>query len=377
MFTKKQKTIYLDYAATTPVRREVFDVMKPWLDGTSFGNPSAIHERGKYAKKIVATSRKEVKSIIGAHASSNLIFTSGGTESNTMAIMGVIKQHRSGTIITTQIEHPSITYLLESLPDSFNVISLSVNSQGVVSLKELEDALLNENNIVLASIMMVNNEIGSIQPISKISKAIKNSNKDIHVHTDASQAPLYLSCNVQSLNVDSMSLCGQKIYGPQGSGALYVKKGVTIEPLFIGGSQEYGLRAGTEPVHQIVGFTKALELAHLDRESYGKKMFELKNYFLSKSYIFKGELNGSDDSLPLAINISFLNSKKSSEEIVSYLNIKDIHVSSKSACMGSKEKDSYVIDALNLDRKNSIRFSFGMYTTRQDIDTVISVLKRL
>ena len=305
MFSKKKKSIYLDYAAQTPVGGEVFAVMKPWLDGTNFGNASAIHDRGKFAKRALEESRDAVRLALGAENNSQVVFTSGGTESNTMAICGVLSQYKEGVIITSSIEHPSVRELINSHKDIFSIITIPVTQKGIYDMEALKSAI-EEHKPIMVSLMMVNNEIGTVQPIAEVSKLIKKYSPETILHTDASQTPLYETCNVQSLGVDLMTLCGQKIYGPQGSGALYIRPGVEITPLFVVGSQESGMRAGTEPIHQIIGFTHALRLAVQNRVDYKKDMTELQTYFLNSLDGIEHVVHAKGHGLPLATNISFL-----------------------------------------------------------------------
>jgi len=376
MFSKKKQSIYLDYAAQTPTKPEIYEVMKPWLDGTYFGNASAIHERGVFAKKVLHEARASVKLALGVANASSVVFTSGGTESNTMAIKGALANKEEGVILASSIEHPSVKKLLEEYQDIFTLKEIPITQEGVVDLVAFEE-VLKEHSPILVSLMMVNNEIGTVQPVGTVSKLLKEHSSETIFHVDASQAPLYQACSVQSLGIDLMTLCGQKIYGPQGSGALYIKEGINIAPLFFGGSQEKGLRAGTEPMHQIVGFVEALSLAVKNRKAYVSKMDELKDYFLDQLQGVKHVVNGEKYGLPLAVSITFSDTDKTSEEIVSFLNVHGIQVSSKAACMGSQNQDSYVIDALGGIAKNAIRFSLGEGVTKKDLDYVITILKKL
>jgi len=377
---KKEKEIFLDYASITPISKESFLAMKPWLDGSEFGNPSSVYDKGKHTKRALAEFRKSVQQTVNAKNEDSIVFTSGGTESNTLAIQGFLKKNPEATIVTSPIEHPSVRSILQKHEETKKgrVIELDVDGQGVIFLDQVKE-ILSQNLVDLITIMTVNNVMGAVQPISEIAQVIKKNSPHTVFHTDASQAPLYLSVDVQRLGVDMMSLCGQKIYGPQGSGCLYIKERVEIEPLFIGGKQEFQMRAGTEPMHQIAGFTKALSMAQENKKMYGEKMYMLRDYFKESlengGVIFKH--NGGKESLPLATNISFPKTQKDSEEIISFLNVHNIFVSSHSACMGSIQNDPHVIVALGATPpNNSIRFSFGSQTTKKDIDTVVSVIKR-
>jgi len=344
MFNGKKKEIYLDYAAVTPISPEVSKEMSPWLDGTHFGNPSSIHTRGRYARSVLDECISSIKNLLEAPKNSHVIFTSGGTESNTHALQAI---KNGDTVLTTKIEHSSVRELLLN-KEGVEVLYIPLTTTGKVDFDVLE-AILSENKVDFASIMMVNNETGHVLPIKKITKVLRENNSDIIIHTDASQAPLYLSLDVKSLGVNLLTLCGQKIYGPQGSGILWISKDLRVDPVFGGGKQQERHRAGTEPMHQIVGITKALEFAHANRENYSEKMFSLQSFFL-------------------ACNISFTESWSTSERLVSLLNVNDIYVSSKSACMGSVQGDSHVLDGLGIKAENAVRFSFGSGTTKDDIE---------
>ena len=332
MFKKKLRRIYLDYAAATPVRKEVKKVMNRFWD-IDFGNAGAIHKEGTVAKKAISQSRKKIAEIIKAKPD-EMIFNSGGTEANNLAIFGVLNKlnedacllDRQGVkfqdmhLITTVFEHPSILQCFKYLEKKGAVIDyLNINQEGIIDLKQLKKVLTTKT--VLISIMFVNNEIGTIQPIFKISKIIKNFKKKQAqlttclpagrfpvFHSDAAQALLFLPIDVQKLNVDMMSFDAQKIYGPKGVGALYIKKGVEINPLIKGGNQEKGLRPGTENVPLIVGFAKALELASREKEDENQRLTKLRNYFIEEilKKIPRTEINGSlENRLPNNINIFF------------------------------------------------------------------------
>jgi len=369
MFKKKNTPIYFDFAASTPISESAFDAMKPWLDGTHFGNASSIHARGKKAREVVEKSRQVIKDAIGATRESKLVFTSGGTESNVLAITGSIS--REDTVLVSQIEHSSIFGLVEN---GISCKTIHVKTNGVIDLDDLRKKLLEHKPKVL-SIMLVNNELGTVQPIKKIVEITRELSPKTLIHTDASQAFSYMSCNVEALGVDMMSLCSQKMYGPQGIGALYLADTVAVNPLFPG-AQEYGIRGGTEPVALITGFTQAVVQSVKKRTEY------IKNMSAHKRYLIDG-LNSSDinyvlhgrDTLARACSMSFPDCDLDSEALVSFLNTKKIYVSSKSACMGSSEHDSHVQLAIGNVEKNTIRLSFGITTTKKEVDRFITVIK--
>ena len=387
MFKKKLKRIYLDYAAATPVRKEVKKSMDRFWD-IDFGNAGAIHKEGAIAKKAISQSREKIAKIINARPD-EIIFNSGGTEANNSAIFGVINRlNNNGMrfkdmhLVTTVFEHPSILECFKYLEKrGAKVDYLNIDREGIIDLQQLKEIITTKT--VLISIMFINNEIGTIQPISEIAKIIKNFKKkqsqsvELPVfHSDSAQALLFLSINTQKLNVDMMSFDAQKIYGPKGVGALYIKKGIEINPLIIGGSQEGGLRPGTENTPLIVGFAKALELAEQEKSSESERLIKLRDYFIKEvlEKIPGTQLNGSlKNRLPSNVNISFPNTNN--EFLVIQLDEKGIACSTKSACLGGRS--SYVIKSLtgNNDQANSsVRFTFGRSTTKKDIDYVVKSL---
>ncbi len=394
MFSKKQKRIYMDYAAATPVRKEVVDAMLPYFS-EDFGNPGAIHQEGVIAKNAVQNSRKKIADVMKC-SDDEVIFTSSGTESNSLAVFGVIDrlledgaEIKDLHLITTVMEHPSILDLFKKYEKKgAQVDYLKIDEEGIVDLKHFREIL--KPNTVLVSVMYANNEIGTIQPISKIAHIIRDhrknqkNNLDIRClsgefpvfHTDASQAPLYLSLDVNSLGVDMLTVDGQKIYGPKGIGVLYKKRDVKINPLLIGGNQEMSYRAGTENVPLIVALGKAMELADKDREKESERLVELRDYFIDKilEEIEGSVLNGSrKERLPNNVNVSISNTD--SEFMIIKLDNKGIACASKSACMGAKSKESYVIDALCRGGVgSSLRFTMGRMTEKKDIDFVVKSL---
>lgn len=384
--SKKQKRIFLDHAATTPARKEVVDAMKPyWSD--KFGNPGTIHQHGMDARKALTDSRKKISQILKSHTD-EVIFTASGTESNSLAIFGVLDRlEESGEdlskfhIITTIIEHPSILRWFEKYErKGLQVSYIGITEEGIIDLKQLREEL--KPNTIFVSVMYVNNEIGTIQPIKKISHILRDYKKDseekIIFHADASQAPLYMNLDIHSLGVDMLTIDGQKIYGPKGVGVLFKKREVELNSLLLGGGQEMGLRAGTENVPLIVGLAKALELADKNRKKESDRLIKIRDHFIDRvlSEIDGSVLNGSREKrLPNSVNISIPNID--TEFMIIQLDNKGIACSSKSACMGSKAKDSYVVEALGHGISNSLRFTLGKSTEKKDIDYVVDTLKEL
>jgi cysteine desulfurase len=388
--SKKEKRIFLDNATTTPVRDEVLKAMQPYWN-EKFGNPGTIHSFGIEARHALEDSRKKIAGILKCH-SDEIIFTASGTESNSLAVFGVLdrleeqgKDLSQFHIITTVMEHPSILHWFEKYEKKgVQVSKIGINEEGIVDLKQLRETL--QPNTILVSIMYVNNEIGTIQPITKISHIIRDYSQKVGgatlnkiiFHTDASQAPLYMNLDVNSLGVDMLTIDGQKIYGPKGVGVLFRKGGIELNPLLAGGSQEMGLRAGTENIPLIVGLAKALELAEEDKTKEIDRLTKIRNHFIDRVLVeIEGsQLNGSREKrLPNSVNISIPNID--SEFMIIKLDNKGIACSSKSACMGKVKKDSYVVEALGNKIGNSLRFTLGRDTTMKDINFVVDTLKVL
>lgn len=385
-----KKRIYLDYAAATPLREEVKKVMERFW-AIDFGNAGAIHTEGVIAKRALTESRKKITNLINAQPE-ELIFTSGGTEANSLAILGFLNklkdtgwETKEMHLITTVFEHPSVLQCFKYFEQQgAQVDYLNIDKEGIIDLNQLKKIITEKT--VLISIMFVNNEIGTIQPLSEVTKIIQNFKKKKNFssvfpvfHSDAAQALLYLPINIQKLKIDLISFDAQKIYGPKGVGALYIKKGIEISPLIMGGSQEKGLRPGTENIPFIVGFAKALELAEQEKDTETKRLTKLRNYFIKEviNKIPGTILNGSlEKRLPNNVNISFPN--KDNEFLVIQLDQKGVACSTKSAC--SQEKNSYVIQSLagETERtKSAVRFTLGKTTTKKEIDLVIKNLREI
>lgn len=388
-----KKRIYLDYAASTPVDIRVKEAMDPYWS-RKFGNAGGIHKEGVEAKEAIEDARKTVVSLMNAHPD-EIVFTSGGTESNAIGMLGVIKAYEwehnfdisNLHIVTTTIEHPSILYgFKEYKKRGAKVDFIEVNEDGVIDLKQMREVVTGETALV--SVMHVNNEVGTIEPIEEVSKIIRRVRKEKgdtriscpYFHVDASQGVLYLSIDVEKLGVDLLSIDAQKIYGPKGCGALFIKRGVKIKPIFIGGSQEYGMRPGTEPTPLIVGLGKALELAEGNRVKESARLTEIRDYFIDKvlAEVPGAELNGArENRLPNNVNIAL--SGFENEWLRIALDAKGIACASRSACLEGGA-GSYVVRALGKDEKaavGSLRFSMGVGTTKDDIDYVVTTLKEV
>lgn len=362
--------IYCDNAASTKVRQEVLDIMAEHNE--DYGNPSCMHTMGQKSRELIDNARNQIAKSINAKPN-EIIFTSSGTEANNLAFQGYAEPGMH--IITTLTEHVSVLNTVRELQQNgCDVTYLPVDNNGLIDLKYLERSI--RRNTTLISIIFANNEIGTIQPIKEIGAISKLYN--ICFHTDAVQALGHCNINVNDLDVDMMSISGHKIYAPKGVGALYVKKDVDLYPLFFGGGQEYGLRSGTENVQSIVGFGKAIELLTNNDKA---NLSILKNKLINKikenipDVTFNGAIN---NSLPNIVNVSFKG--VDGESLAVMLSAKGIYVTSGAACSSGSMNPSHVLKAIGLDNNlaySSLRFSFGMYNTEEDVDHIISILPEL
>ena len=365
--------IYLDHAATTPVRPEVFDAMRPYFL-ERFGNPSSLHSYGLDARVGVERARQQIASAIGADPQ-EIIFTSGGTESDNLALRGVLQRGgKKDHIITSAIEHPAVLETCKFIERlGHEVTYLSVDREGRINPAEVEDAI--QENTRLISIMHANNEIGSIQPIAEVG-AIAASHR-IYMHTDAVQSVGKIPVNVKKLNVQMLSISSHKIYGPKGVGCLYVQKGTKLTPLVFGGGHERGLRSGTENVSGIVGFGEAMRLAIEDFTD-NARIQKLRDALIDAVLreIPSTQLNGGRvHRLPNNANFSF--SYIEGESLLLRLNAKGIAGSTGSACSSKKLEPSHVLLAIGLspvDAHGSLRLTLGRETTNADVRYVLEVL---
>jgi cysteine desulfurase len=368
-------SVYLDYNATTPLRPEVVEAMLPYLR-EHFGNPSSVHWAGRRAKQGLEDAREQVAALLHARPA-EILFTSGGTESNNLALRGVLAAARKpkAHIITTAIEHSSILEPLRLLArEGAAVTTLPVNQEGTVSIDDLCAALTPET--VLVSIGVANHEIGTIQPIVELSRVIQAHGALLHV--DAVQAAGKLPLAVNELGVDLLSLSAHKIYGPKGIGALYVRKGVALHPLLAGGAQEREKRPGTENVAAAVGFGVAATLAAQELESTAAHCLRLTQQLWEGIHAKVSEvaINGAlQRRLANTLNVWFAGA--AGEGLIMGLDLAGIAVSTGSACAAGSIEPSHVLLALGRDEaaaKSALRFSVGKYTTSQDIERVLAVL---
>lgn len=380
------KTIYLDNAATTPLREEVLSAMLPYFQ-EAYGNPSSIHHKGREAKGALEGAREEVARAVGARPH-EIIFTSGGTEANNLALRGVAEneRHRKSLIrvpklhiLVSAIEHVSVLTTAETLKaEGFEVEYIPVDTNGVVSV----DAVLSRARVdtALISIMYANNEIGTIEPIAEIARTLKNrfgENRPL-LHTDACQAVGQLPVNVTELGVDLMTINSGKIYGPKGVGLLYVREGVQFAPQITGGEQEHHTRAGTENVAGIVGFAKALTCAVAEMETSSERLSGLRDAFIAsiQNAIPEVVVNGHP-TLRLPNNIHFSFPYIEGESLVLLLDMHGICASTGSACNAHDLLPSHVLRAIRQSddlMHGSIRFSLGMHTTKEDLEFTVSTL---
>jgi cysteine desulfurase len=369
--------IYLDHAATTPMRPEILDVMRTYFL-ERFGNPSSLHAYGLEARKAIEDAREQIAHTIGA-TPPEIVFTSGGTESDNMALRGVLRagSGESDHIITSAIEHPAVLETCKFLEQRGQEVTyVSVDVDGRINPSEVEEAI--RDNTRLISIMHANNEIGSIQPIAEVG-AIAASH-GVYMHTDAVQSVGKVPVDVAALNVDMLSISSHKIYGPKGVGCLYVRKGTRLKPLIFGGGHERGLRSGTENVSGIVGFSEAMRLASedfADNVRIQRLRDELIDAVLRE--IPYTRLNGGKERrLPNNANFSF--SYIEGESLVLRLNAKGIAGSTGSACSSKKLEPSHVLLAIGLDpvdAHGSLRLTLGRETTEADVQYVNEVLPEI
>jgi cysteine desulfurase len=368
------KRIYLDHAATTPVDPQVVDAMLPYFSDI-FGNPSSPHSFGREAQRALEDARAKIAAAIGA-GPEEIVFTSGGTESDNTAVKGVARaaKGRGGHIITSSIEHHAVLEPCHSLEkEGFDVTRINVDGEGLVDPDDVRRAITDRT--ILISIMHANNEIGTVQPVEEIGRIARE--KGIYFHTDAVQTFGHLNIHVDRLNVDLLSASAHKLYGPKGVGFLYVRKGTRIRPLMEGGDQENGRRASTHNVAGIVGLGKSVEIALARMEDENRRLSALRDRLIRE--ILKMEdvrLNGHPiRRLPNNVNVSI--SYVEGESLLLNLDMEGIACSTGSACTSSSLEPSHVLKAIGLSHETahgSLRFSLGRATTEDDIGHVVGVL---
>ncbi len=373
------KEIYIDNSATTKPHKEVIDIMAT-ISLKDYANPSSLHIMGIEAEKHIKMTREIIAESLKVKPK-EILFTSTGTESNNIAIIGaaLANKRRGNHLITSVIEHPSVLNTFKFLEDSgFDVSYIPVNKEGIVNIEELKSAIKDET--ILISLMHVNNEIGSIQPIEKVRDILNEKKSKALYHVDAVQSYGKLIFNIRNLSIDLLSISSHKIHGPKGIGALYVKEGTLINPIIFGGNQEFGMRSGTENTSGIVGFGKAVEINFQSLKTNIKKIESLKNGFKKEiiNNIEDTYINGlsNENTAPHILNISFPGIK--SEVLLHALEDKKIYVSTGSACSSGRTRHSHVLSALGIpidQIESAIRFSFSILNKEEEIKYVIEQLK--
>lgn len=368
--------IYLDNCATTKPRAEVVEEMMRILN-TDFANPSSLHRFGMKAEEEREEARKNVADLLGT-SEKNIIFTSGGTESNNLAIQGILEKtvNRNKKILTTKIEHSSILDQFKHYEQmGYDVRYIPVDRYGHI---DEEFLLANVKGAVLLALHHVNNEVGTLNDIKDIASKVRKLNKDIHIHVDGVQAFGKIPFKVRDFEIDTYSFSSHKIYGPKGVGGLYIKPGTNLRSLFIGGGQEKNLRSGTENMPGIVGFGKAASIMRENFESEYNHVVELKAYAKAKieSEFSDFEFNFDENSSPYIFNVGFR--KVRGEVLLHFLENDEIYISTSSACSSNSGGKSHVLTELGIDNKlleGSIRFCFSYEITKADLDIFIEKLK--
>jgi Cysteine sulfinate desulfinase/cysteine desulfurase and related enzymes len=366
-------SIYLDHAATTYVDQRVLEKMLPYFSEI-FGNPSSVHGYGRDAEKAVMAARRQAAEAIGASAE-EIVFTSGGTESDNWALRGIAEKQKSGHIITSRVEHHAVLDTCRYLEtQGFDATYLPVNETGMVSAQSVREAL--REDTILISVMFANNETGTIMPIREIGQIARE--KGVLFHTDAVQAVGHVPVDVEELGIDMLSMSAHKFYGPKGAGALYLRRGTPIAKLLHGGAQERDMRASTLNVAGIVGLGAAAEIAAAEIESNARHESELSRRLAEGLLALPGtKFNGHETQrLPGHVNISF--SGIEAEALLTHLDLAGVAVSAGSACSSGSTKPSYVLlemGLMTLEARGAVRFTIGRENTRQEIDEAIEITR--
>lgn len=381
MSGKAMRKIYLDYAAATPLDPAVLKTMEIYM-ARDFHNPSALYLDAKKVSKDIETARAGVARWLGARPS-EIIFTAGGTESDNLAIRGVMEQFSGCNVVVSAIEHEAVL----KPAHQYSCKEVAVGSDGVVSLDGLEKCI--NDQTVLVSIMYANNEVGTIEPLREISRVIKskvesrklkNNTLPLYFHTDACQAANYLHLQASRLGVDLMTINAGKIYGPKQVGALYVRAGVRLQPQVLGGGQEWGVRSGTENVAGIIGFAKALDIAQENRELEARRLAELQQlaFDLIQQKLPNAVINGAKHRLPNNIHTTLPG--QDNERLIMAMDEAGIQAAAGSACSASNEEPSHVLKAMGIsdeDAQASLRLTMGRTTTKNSITKAVNTLAHL
>lgn len=369
--------VYLDNAATTPIAPEVVDAMIPILK-EGFGNPSSTHYYGRQTKALIETARRTIAGFLNCQPS-EIIFTSGGTEADNMALHASVNHLGVKHIITTSIEHHAVGHTASFIEENkeIKVSFVKIDHKGTVDLNDLE-RLLKLNNNALVSLMHANNEIATLLPLKKVSELCRTYNA--FFHSDTVQTMGHYPFDLQELDIDFITCAAHKFHGPKGIGFLYINKRIKAEPLIHGGAQERGLRGGTENVYGIVGLAKAMELAYDDVISHQRHVQGLKSYMIEQlktmfpDVAFHGETT-PEKSLYTVLNVCFPKTEKSGMLLFT-LDLKGVAISGGSACSSGATKGSHVLEGIQADMSRpNVRFSFSRYTTKDEIDYALTQVK--
>jgi len=373
--------IYLDNAATTKIDNEVLQTMHKSMQDV-FGNPSSTHQFGRKAKSAVETARKNIAKYFNVTAS-EIVFTAGGTEADNLILKNAVLNLGVETIITSKIEHHAVLHTCEFLEKSENIRLeyVEVNADGTIDLKHLEQLLSNASTKVIVSLMHINNEIGTILPIKKVSLLCKAYNA--YFHSDTVQTIGHYAIDLAEVEIDFIAASAHKFHGPKGVGFAYFKKGSGILPMFHGGDQERGARSSTENVHSILGMQKAMEMAYTNLENDKKHIIELKQFFvdglknISKNISFNGNSNEADKSTYTILNVRF---PVQNDMLLFSLDMSGIAVSGGSACQSGSNKGSHVLTEILSDKdadNTSVRFSFSKFTTKAELEITLKKIEEL
>jgi cysteine desulfurase len=378
-----EKTIYLDHAATTPVRAEVLAAMLPYFS-EHYGNASSLHGAGRRASVALTQARRMVAAVLGARPA-EIIFTGGATESDNAALRGIALARRSAIgaqrIVTTAVEHHAVLTTAEALAehDGFELTVVGVDREGRVRAEDVAAAVGDGRDVAVVSVMLANNEVGTVQPVAAIGAVCHALG--VPLHTDAVQAAGRLPLNVQELQVDALTLSGHKMYGPKGVGVLYLRGGTPFRPVLTGGSHEQGRRAGTENVPLIVGMAKALELADAERPAETARLRPLRDRLIDGilASVEGARLTGATEER-LANHASFVIGGVEAEGVLIGLDMAGIAASSGSACTSGAQRPSHVLEAMGIPAElavGGLRLTLGHSSTAEDVDTVLAVLPRI
>jgi cysteine desulfurase len=376
------KAIYLDYAASTPLDSAVLKAMEPYFS-KKFYNPSATYLAGRAVRQDLNEARALIASWLGARPA-EIYFTAGATEANNLAISGVMRQFPKGEVLISALEHDSILVPTQQ----FKCNKIASTSIGIIDLNDLQKKI--NQNTVLVSVMLVNNELGTIQPLREVAKMVQETRKErlkagsktpIYLHTDAAQAANYLDLHTSRLGVDMMSINGGKIYGPKQTGVLFVRAPILLQPTIVGGGQERNLRSGTENVAGFVGLAKALDITQKVKDKESIKLNKLRNLFIDElaKNIPEAQINGSSKHhAPHILYVTFPG--QDNERLMMELDEKGVQAAVGSACSAASTEPSHVLSAIGMsdeEARSSLRFSMGRQTTQQDIFKTVKLLKDL